>query len=240
MILRSRIAFALVLTLICVGLFSTDAFAAEGHGTKGIKELFAATGWVGWLMVLTSVIGTVVLIQNILEIRMEKLAPPSLTKDIGEAIDEGDLDKALEVAMSERCYFGQIMAGGLMLKEAGYENMVNGMEQVAAEEAFKLNAKISNLSLIGNVAPLLGLLGTVTGMISSFQVIETKKAPTPADLAVGVYESLVNTTMGLFLAIVFLTAFFFMKNRVTKLSLNANLMAVEMLKNTGLYEKISH
>ena len=47
MILRSRIAFALVLTLICVGLFSTDAFAAEGHGTKGIKELFAATGWVG-------------------------------------------------------------------------------------------------------------------------------------------------------------------------------------------------
>ena len=241
MILRSRIAFALVLTLICVGLFSTDAFAAEGaHGTKGVKELFAATGWVGWLMVLTSVIGTVVLIQNILEIRMEKLAPPSLTKDIGEAIDEGDLDKALEVAMSERCYFGQIMAGGLMLKEAGYENMVNGMEQVAAEEAFKLNAKISNLSLIGNVAPLLGLLGTVTGMISSFQVIETKKAPTPADLAVGVYESLVNTTMGLFLAIVFLTTFFFMKNRVTKLSLNANLMAVEMLKNTGLYEKISH
>jgi biopolymer transport protein ExbB len=84
------------------------------------------------------------------------------------------------------------------------------MEQVAAEETFKLNAKISNLSLIGNVAPLLGLLGTVTGMISSFQVIETKASPTPADLAVGVYESLVNTTMGLFLAIVFLTVFFFM------------------------------
>jgi biopolymer transport protein ExbB len=125
-----------------------------------------------------------------------------------------------------------------MLKEAGYENMVNGMEQVAAEESFKLNVKISNLSLIGNIAPLLGLLGTVTGMISSFQVIATKKAPTPADLASGVYESLVNTTCGLFLAIVFLTLFFFMKNKVTKLSLNCNLMAVEMLKNTGLYHKV--
>ena len=75
---------------------------------------------------------------------------------------------------------------------------------------------------------------------TSFQKIEKMKAPTPADLAVGVYESLVNTTCGLFLAIVFLTAYFFMKNRVTKLSLNANLMAVEMLKNTGLYEKIAH
>ena len=188
-------------------------------------------------MVITSIVGTVLAIQNVVEIRMDKLAPPDVTRDIEDAINEGDLDKALDVAMASRSYFGQIMGGGLMLKEAGYEQMVNGMEQVAAEEAFKLNAKISNLSLIGNVAPLLGLLGTVTGMISSFQIIETKAAPTPADLAVGVYESLVNTTMGLFLAIVFLTVFFFMKNRVTKLSLNANLMAVEMLKNTGLHAK---
>jgi biopolymer transport protein ExbB len=223
-----------------VALFAFGAMAVPARAERTVMELFEATGWVGYLMVLTSVIGTVLLIQNIVEIRMDKLAPPTLTKDISEAIDEGDLDKALEVAMSERCYFGQIMAGGLMLKEAGYEQMVNGMEQVAAEESFKLNAKISNLSLLGNVAPLLGLLGTVTGMITSFQKIETMKAPTPADLAVGVYESLVNTTCGLFLAIVFLTAYFFMKNRVTKLSLNANLMAVEMLKNTGLYEKVGH
>jgi biopolymer transport protein ExbB len=236
--LKSRVAAALVLTVVVIGVVCGPAMAQDHpKGTKSAVDLFKATGWVGWLMVATSVGGTVILIQNLVEIRMDKLAPPGLTKDIEDAINEGDLDKALEVAMSERCYFGQIMAGGLMLKEAGYEHMVNGMEQVAAEEAFKLNAKISNLSLIGNVAPLLGLLGTVTGMISSFQVIETKKNPTPADLAVGVYESLVNTTMGLFLAIVFLTAFFFMKNRVTKLSLNANLMAVEMLKNTGLYEK---
>jgi biopolymer transport protein ExbB len=236
-----RKVWAVALTVLVAGVVASPALAAEGHPQgKSMAQLFEATGWVGWLMVLTSITGTIVLIQNLLEIRMDKLAPPTLTKDISEAIDEGDLDKALEVAMSERCYFGQIMAGGLMLKEAGYEHMVNGMEQVAAEEAFKLNAKISNLSLIGNVAPLLGLLGTVTGMISSFQVIETKKSPTPADLAVGVYESLVNTTMGLFLAIVFLTAFFFMKNRVTRMSLNANLMAVEMLKNTGLYEKATH
>ncbi len=238
MIPRSRVFYALVLSMLFLGVLAAPAMAEEAHkGGRSIIDLFKATGAVGWLLLGVSIGGTVILVQNIVETRMEKLAPPGLTKDIEDAISEGDLDKALEVAMSERCYFGQIMAGGLMLKEAGYEHMVNGMEQVAAEEGFKLQAKISNLSLIGNVAPLLGLLGTVTGMISSFQVIETKKAPTPADLAIGVYESLVNTTMGLFLAVVFLTAFFFMKNRVTKLSLNCNLMAVEMLKNTGLYEK---
>jgi biopolymer transport protein ExbB len=237
--MKHRSVQTLLFGLLVVMLVATPAFAAEGHSTKNVLDLFKATGWVGWLMVLTSILGTVLAIQNIVEIRMDKLAPPDVTRDIEDAINEGDLDKALDVAMASRSYFGQIMGGGLMLKEAGYEQMINGMEQVAAEEAFKLNAKISNLSLIGNVAPLLGLLGTVTGMITSFQKIESMANPTPADLAVGVYESLVNTTMGLFLAIVFLTAFFFMKNRVTRLSLNANLMAVEMLKNTGLHAKVA-
>jgi biopolymer transport protein ExbB len=237
--MKHRFVLTLLIGVLVTMVVASPAFAAEeGHKPgKSILDLFKATGWVGVLMVITSIVGTVLAIQNVVEIRMDKLAPPDVTRDIEDAINEGDLDKALDVAMASRSYFGQIMGGGLMLKEAGYEQMVNGMEQVAAEETFKLNAKISNLSLIGNVAPLLGLLGTVTGMISSFQIIETKANPTPADLAVGVYESLVNTTMGLFLAIVFLTIFFFMKNRVTKLSLNANLMAVEMLKNTGLHAK---
>ncbi|NMD36930.1 MAG: MotA/TolQ/ExbB proton channel family protein, partial [Planctomycetes bacterium] len=66
-------------------------------------------------------------------------------------------------------------------------------------------------------------------MISSFQVIESLAAPTPADLAKGVYESLVNTTIGLFIAIVFLSAYFFMKNRVSDLTLRINNQIGELL-----------
>ena len=69
----------------------------------------------------------------------------------------------------------------------------------------------------------------MTGIISSFQVIETLTAPTPADLAKGVYESLVNTTMGLFISIVFLSAFFFMKNKVSDITLQANSSIGEIL-----------
>jgi biopolymer transport protein ExbB len=108
--------------------------------------------------------------------------------------------------------------------------MIGSLELAAAEETFRLQSKISYLSLLGNIAPLLGLLGTVTGMISSFQVIETLKAPTPKDLAGGVYESLVNTTMGLFIAIVFLVLYFIFKNKVTKLCLALNVEAVDVLK----------
>jgi len=103
--------------------------------------------------------------------------------------------------------------------------------EAASEESFGLNTKISYLSLVGNVAPLLGLLGTVTGMITSFQKIESLKAPTPGDLAAGVYESLVNTTMGLFAAIIFLTAFFVFKNKVSKISLQGINTAILLLRD---------
>ena len=122
------------------------------------------------------------------------------------------------------------------MRDAGYQEMISGLEAAAGEEAFKLNTKISYLSLIGNVA-LLGLLRTVTGMISSFQVIETLKAPTPGDLAKGVYESLVNTTLGLFIAILFLTIYFVFKNKVSKMSLSINLQAVDMMRHLAIAEK---
>jgi biopolymer transport protein ExbB len=123
------------------------------------------------------------------------------------------------------------------MRHAGYEEMIGGLESAVAEETLKVNTHISYLSLIGNIAPLLGLLGTVTGMITSFQRIETLKAPTPGDLAVGVYESLVNTTMGLFIALLFLTAYFMFKNFVSKMTLSMNLQAVDMLKHLAGTEK---
>ena len=93
-----------------------------------------------------------------------------------------------------------------------------------------MNAKISYVNLIGNLGPLMGLLGTVTGMIGAFQVIATLKSPTPKDLAEGVYESLVNTTMGLALALAFLTVHFTYKNKISKLTLQANTIAHDVLK----------
>ena len=136
-----------------------------------------------------------------------------------------------ELAEEEGGYLSSLIASALQMRHAGYEEMIQGLEAAASEQAFKLNTKISYLSLIGNVAPLLGLLGTVTGMITSFQEIEKLKAPTPGDLAVGVYESLVNTTMGLFVAIIFLTAYFLFKNKVAKMTLSMNLQAVGMLRH---------
>lgn len=218
--------------LAALTLTSGSLFAQEGGHPPGKSwlELFQTTGVVGYLLLLVSIAGTALVIEHFTSMRREKIAPPDLIDEFDALIEAENYQEAIELADDDRSYVSNLIGNALRMRHAGYEEMIGVLEQTAAEEAFKLQAKISYLSLLGNVAPLLGLLGTVTGMISAFQVIETLKAPTPRDLAVGVYESLVNTTLGLFIAIIFLTMYFVFKNKVTKITLSVNLQAVEMLR----------
>lgn len=221
-----------VLALACGTVFAQEAAPADPHaGGKSWLELFEATGIVGWLLLGVSIAGTALVIEHSTSIRRDKIAPPDLVDELDALIESENYKDAIAVCDDEKGYLANLIGNALRMRHAGYEEMIGVLEQTAAEETFKLTAKISYLSLLGNVAPLLGLLGTVTGMISSFQVIEKLKAPTPKDLAVGVYESLVNTTLGLFIAILFLTSFFVFKNKVTAITLSVNLQGVEMLKS---------
>ena len=219
---------------------STLALAQEAHKGQSAWELFQHTGLVGWLMVLCSVSGMALVIEHVVNIRREKLAPTPLIQDLEALISEGSYDEAIEMCEQEGGYVSTLVKAGLMMRNLGYEEVINSVGLAAEEEAFKLQAKISYLSLIGNIGPLLGLLGTVTGMITAFQRIEQLKAPTPKDLASGVYESLVNTTMGLFIGITFLTCFFIYKNMVTRMSLQMNLQAVELMRALADKEAAAH
>jgi len=208
--------------------------ADEHHkGGKSWWDLFKSTGLVGILMVLLSVAGMALAIDNAMAFSVARLAPPELVAQISELVDNNEIEEAAEVALASDTYFGKVVGAGLVAADGGLEVASAALDTTGNEEFFKLNVKMSYLSLVGNIAPLLGLLGTVTGMISSFQVIETKKSPTPADLAVGVYESLVNTTMGLFIAIVFLTLFFLFKNKVTSLTLGVATLGHELVKHAS-------
>lgn len=230
---RTKSFLMTAFALVC---FAGLALANEEGPKKSWLELFQTTGPVGYMMVITSMAGTALVIEHIVNIRREKLAPTPLAQDLQALIEEGQYDEAIELCDQEGGYLSNLVGSALRMRVAGYAEMINALEAAANEETFKLNAKISFLSLIGNIGPLLGLLGTVTGMIASFQKIEQLKAPTPKDLAGGVYESLVNTTMGLFIGIVFLTAYFLYKNKVTKLCLSMNLQAVDLIKPLAVKE----
>jgi biopolymer transport protein ExbB len=226
----------LVIALLVVGVFLTATALAEGgeaHQSKSLWELFRATGIVGILIVTLSIAGTALSIEHAIHIREDQLAPPHLVAEVEDLINQGEIEQAAQVAQADPSYFGKIVGAGLTHVGTSLEEGVNSLETKAMEETFNLNAKISYISLVGNLGPLIGLLGTVTGMISSFQVIEKLKAPTPKDLAVGVYESLVNTTMGLFVAIIFLVVFFLFKNRVQRLTLAVNAIGLDLLRRVA-------
>jgi biopolymer transport protein ExbB len=229
-----RVVAVISIVSVLFLLMAPVAFAQEEGGgeaqSKSWFELFKATGIVGIMLLGLSIAGTALLIQYMVTLTEPKIANMELLAEIEERLMDGDVEGATAVAEGDASYSGRVMAGALRRYDGNnIEDVKEGMLEAAETEGFRLNAKLSYLALVGNIGPLLGLLGTVTGMISSFQVIETLAAPTPKDLAVGVYESLVNTTMGLFIAIIFLTAFFFLKNKVSTITLKVNGMINDML-----------
>jgi len=206
--------------------------------SRSLWGLFLAAYPVSFLLAGTFIAGLALTLEHIFSITEEKLAPVDLVADLEALVDEEQYDEALELCQSSDSYYAKVLRGGLVFREAGYEETLHELETVASTETFNLNTKISYLSLIGNIAPLLGLLGTVTGMITSFQIIEKMKNPTPAKMASGIYEALVNTTLGLFVAIIFLAVFFYFKNKVGKLTLKINLMVAEMFKKMHLEHSV--
>lgn len=226
-----------ILVLALVLMVATFSYAAEGGGEVEVQkkswwDLFKSTGMVGILLVGCSMIGTALLIQFSVQFTDAKLGNPDLLGEVEAVLSDGDVEQAFSISNADPSYAGKVLAGALSRSYGGYEEIKKGLEESCGVEGFRVQAKLSYLSLVGNIGPLLGLMGTVTGMISSFQVIENMKAPTPGDLAKGVYESLVNTTIGLFIAVTFLTSYFFMKNKVSDLLLRVNTEVGEIISRT--------
>ena len=111
-----------------------------------------------------------------------------------------------------------MLHAGLSEVDGGYSAVEKAMEDAIAEQTARLYRKIEYLSVIGNIAPMLGLLGTVIGMIVAFrEVASTQGAARAADLAEGIYLALVTTVEGLLVAIPSLAAFAVFRNRVDQL-----------------------
>ena len=105
------------------------------------------------------------------------------------------------------------------------------MDEVSEEESIKLHQKIGWLSLIGNIAPMLGLFGTVLGMIGAFnEITRLGAAVTPQDLSKGISTALITTLFGLFVAMPSLFFFFLFRNKVVKVSLEINAIADDLVE----------
>ncbi|MEX1223087.1 MAG: MotA/TolQ/ExbB proton channel family protein, partial [Pirellulales bacterium] len=115
---------------------------------------------------------------------------------------------------------------GLGKLSAGYSQAIEAMQEVGEEENMKLEHRLSYMALIGSVAPMLGLFGTVHGMIDSFRVIANAvAAPKPKELAEGISTALFTTLVGLAIAIPAIAGYNILRNRVQRLVLEVGILS---------------
>jgi biopolymer transport protein ExbB len=224
------------------GAKADDAAAKKGPQAKGFFEILFSGGPVGVVIMLAliglSLTATYLVFDNILSLRKKDLLPEQLAADVRAALARGQIGEAEQACQGQPSLLGFVLNHGLTEAEVGWSETEKALEEALAEQAARLYRKVEYLSVIGSLAPMLGLLGTVTGMLMAFQTVATSQGKAgAADLAEGIYQALVTTVVGLIIAIPALGAFAVFRNRVDGLVAEAAYMvqhAFAPLKRRGV------
>ena len=153
------------------------------------------------------------LVMCFLQIRREALMPKALREGFEAHLDAKEFQQAYDLAKADDSYLGHVLAAGMSKIQSGHAVAAEAMEEAAGEEQMKLEHKVSYVSLIGALAPMFGLLGTVDGMVSAFMVIaKSETQPKPSELAIGISQALITTLIGLWLAIPAIACYALFKN----------------------------
>jgi len=226
--IRSRLftPLCVALPLVLVGLFVLagptfglqEETAASGAGQElTLGSLIRDSGIFGWLIIALSVVALAVVIEDFVSLKREKLAPPELIDEIQALFDEGQYQEAMELCENEPTFLTRVCGAGIAKIGHSFSTIEKSIEEMGDEEAVKLHQKVGWLSLIANVAPMMGLLGTVTGMVLAFHTIATSGGQAnPAELADGISQALLTTLFGLIVAIPTTAAFAYMRNNLIR------------------------
>ena len=208
------------LVLVATVAFPADAYAAE-EKKSFVESVISDGGAIGIVIILLSVATLALIIEFGVNVRADKICPPELIDEVEALLEEDEYQEALELCESEPNFVTRSLAAGLPRLNEGYSKVKEAMEAAAGVEAVKLQQKVSWMLFLSNVAPMLGLFGTVSGMITAFQTIVEKGAKvTPADLAGGISAALVTTFLGLLVAIPAVTAYQYFRNKATRISIH--------------------
>lgn len=180
---------------------------------------------------LLSIATIAFVIEHFVTLQRDKLVPPEIVVEIETLLDEEQYEEALNLCEASKNYLTNIVGAALARVGEGYDAMVAAAEGATEEENLKLIHKISWLSLFGNIAPMLGLFGTVVGMVIAFsKIARSDGSPSPKELAGGIFTALVTTVWGLFVAMPALGFFYVFKMRVQRLSFELSSVAMEIVE----------
>lgn len=199
--------------------------------TMTVWQLLEAGGTIGWVIMVLSVAYLALMIEHFITVRTSTLMPKGLAEECYKAISQGQYKQADQHCQQSPSFLASVIAAGLPEVPLGYEAVEKAMEDMSLFQTARLFRKIEYFTVIGTIAPMLGLLGTVWGMILAFMEFENKPNPLVSELAPGVYKALVTTLQGLCVAIPALATYAVLRNRVEELASSTALMAEQVFSN---------
>ncbi len=171
-------------------------------------------GWILFFLLLLTLYAAYVFFERYLALRREKIGGERLMREVDASVRRGQIDVALEAARTHGGTLGRFMLAGLARVPFGVTAVDAALKAALLEEESRLSRGLGVLSVTAQVAPLLGLLGTVSGMIRAFNVLASQGQTTAKLLAGGIGEALFTTAAGLIVAIPALIAYHYLAGRV--------------------------
>jgi biopolymer transport protein ExbB len=217
----------------------------QGGSSLGIGTVIMASGPVG-IMIWVALFGNLAAMFYFMadcgmKIRAVKIMPTSLVQNVTQAMAEGDVLKALKHCEVEPGPLSNVLTAGFSNVEEGFETIQDMVGAAAEMESEKLLSRVTYLNVVSNMGPLLGLLGTVHGMIYAFATLATTQAGATqqAMLAINIAESLYCTAAGLITAIPALAAYYYFKNLATRIILGMEALTLDLIKSLRNVEVVS-
>ncbi len=177
-------------------------------------EIVRAGGPFMWPIVLCSVVAAAIILERLWTLQEQRVLPRDLVRRVRQLVEADQITDKVITALEQNSPLGRVLAAGLSSRHRSREIMMERLEDAGRHVVHDLERFLNTLGTIASTSPLLGLLGTVTGIIKSFNALQAGAAGDPRMLSGGIAEALIATAAGLCVAIPSLIAYRYLRGRV--------------------------
>ncbi|HOP62326.1 MAG TPA: MotA/TolQ/ExbB proton channel family protein [Spirochaetota bacterium] len=188
--------------------------ACDSKKSVFLYDWFRRGGLFMWPIILAAALAMGLIIERFLFYRKAQLKPETFLEEINNRLGSGTIDDIISLCSGKNIVLSRVLLKGLNLRKLGLDHVEKGISAAGSIEVASLEKGLSVLSAIGNIAPLIGFLGTVSGMITAFQSIAAADQVSARLVAGGIYEALITTEAGLIVAIPVLAFYNFFVHRI--------------------------
>lgn len=196
----------------------------------GTLDYFTKGGPVMYVLTACSIVAVSIFIERLWAMRSDRVAPPRLMSEVEELVKSGKMQEAIARCIGSHTAAGAIFAAVLRKADQPEEKLKEAAQEVGRREAARLERFVDAVGVVSALGPLLGLLGTVFGMIKVFQKVNEVGAGSPVEMAAGIWEALLATAFGLLVGIPALVMYRFLLARADSIVLHLEDEAVALIE----------